>query len=320
MKVRKTTASEFVIQEKTSLKGNPYDICKLNISMNRYKEIKTCIEVKILIVKTIYDEDTKNFIQVILEYDKESFISLSTSAGKTSQSIRLNINSEQLFEIKRMESIDSDRYIKRSFKNLEEEIPDSVQKRAIEGVKFEKEICIKKGWKKESKSPKLYWEGNGRSWIDKLKFLDFNVERFKVNLNKSKFKKWDAIDELGNKYEIKKYDVAEKRGKYILYSEPIIKIAPDKKDWKKGHKQYDVFPNPEKYNKFINDLMDSVWWKKDSDKILNKIINSSKGIQFKNDIFIKKEDIEFSWKINTGKEGLPPIFKGYHRLSIVFKV
>ena len=40
MKVRKTTNLEFVIQEKTSFKGNTYDICKLNISMDRYKEIE----------------------------------------------------------------------------------------------------------------------------------------------------------------------------------------------------------------------------------------------------------------------------------------
>ena len=311
IKVKKKSDTEFVIRERTSLKGNSGDICKLNVDLSLYSDIQHLIHSKILVIKIIYDKDTGKFIEVILEYDKQNFLSLKTSAGKfKGKSIRLHLNSEELYEIKRLKSIDINNYVQRSFRNPDE-IKNNVQRRAIEGFKFEKEICIKKGWINDSKSPKLYWEGNGRSWIDKLKFLDFNVEKFKVNLNKSTFEKWDAIDELGNKYEIKKYDVAKICGKYILYSEPIIKIAPNEKDWKKGHKQYDVFPEPEKYNKFINDLMDSVWWKKDSAKILNKITNSSKGIQFKNDIFIKKEDIEFSWKLRSG-------WNGYNRLSIVF--
>jgi len=318
MKVKKTTETEYVIQERTSLKGNPGDICNLNISFDLYKDIKESLQVAIVVVKTIYDNDSDKFIQVTLEYDKESFLSLKTAAGKVKgKSIRLNLNSKELFDIKRIKSIDLNNFIKRSFKSLNE-IKNSVQKRAISGFKFEKEICIKKGWRNDSKSPSLYWEGNGKSWIEKLKNVNFNVEAFRVNLNKSKFNKWDATDG-GSNYEIKKYDTEKIQGKYILYSEPIIKIAPSRSGWKKGNTQYDVFPSPEKYNEFINDLMHSTWWKKDSEKILNKIVNSSKGIQFK-DRFIEKNDIEFSWKLNTGKERIAPIFEGYHRLSIVFKL
>lgn len=318
MKLKKQTETEYVIQERTSLKGNPGDICNLNIDLDLYSEIKKLIQIEILVLKTIYDKDSNKFIEVTLEYDKETFLSLKTSAGKVKgKSIRLNLNSKELFKIKRMRSIDLNNYIKRSFKNLNE-IKNNVQRRAISGFKFEKEICIKKGWRSDSKSPSLYWEGNGKSWIEKLKNLNFNVEDFRVNLNKSKFNKWDATDG-GINYEIKKYDTEKIQGKYILYSEPIIKIAPSRSKWKKGNTQYDVFPSPEKYNQFINDLMNSTWWKKDSEKILTKIINSSKGIQFI-DRFIEKNNIEFSWKLNTGKEGIAPIFEGYHRLSIVFKL
>lgn len=313
MKVKKQTDTEYVIQERTSLKGNPRDICNLNISFDLYKDIKESLQVAIVVVKIIYDNTSDKFIQVTLEYDKESFLSLKTVAGKVKgKSIRLNLNSKELFDIKRIKSIDLNNFIKRSFKSLNE-IKNSVQKRAISGYKFEREICENKGWIPESASPSLYWEGNGKSWIDKLKSVDFNVEAFRVNLNKSKFKKWDATDELGNKYEIKDYDIEKIRGRYILYSEPIIKIAPSSSKWKQGNKQYDVFPSPVKYNQFINDLMNSSWWKRDSTKILNKIINSSKGIQFQDDIFIKKNDIDFFWKLKSG-------WNGYKRLSIVFKV
>jgi len=312
MKVKKKTYLEFVIQESTSLKGNPGDICKLNIDLNLYSEIKKANQVEILVLKTIYDEDSNKYIQVTLEYNKNSFLGFKTSKGKSKgKSIRLHLNSKDLFDIKKIKSIDSNKFIKRSFKKLNEIEHSSVQRRAISGFKFEMDICENKGWKLESKSPSLYWEGNGKSWIDKLISVDFNVEDFRVNLKKSNFKKWDATDQLGNKYEIKKYDVEKIQGKYVLYSEPIIKIAPSRSKWKKGNKQYDVFPSPDKYNQFINNLMDSNWWKRDATKILNKIVNSSKGIQFDNNVFINKNDIEFCWKLNRG-------WNGYNRLSIVF--
>ena len=169
MKVKKQTETEYVIQERTSLKGNPGDICNLNISFDLYKDIKQSLQVAIIVVKTIYDNSSNKFIQVTLEYDKESFLSLKTAAGKIKgKSIRLNLNSKELFKIKRMRSIDLNNYIKRSFKNLNE-IKNNVQRRAISGFKFEKEICIKKGWRSDSKSPSLYWEGNGKSWIEKLR-------------------------------------------------------------------------------------------------------------------------------------------------------
>ena len=82
MKVKKQTDTEYVIQERTSLKGNPRDICNLNISFDLYKDIKESLQVAIVVVKIIYDNTSDKFIQVTLEYDKESFLSLKTVAGK----------------------------------------------------------------------------------------------------------------------------------------------------------------------------------------------------------------------------------------------
>ncbi|MAO71201.1 MAG: hypothetical protein CMD02_01670, partial [Flavobacteriales bacterium] len=119
MKLKKQTETEYVIQERTSLKGNPGDICNLNIDLDLYSEIKKLIQIEILVLKTIYDKDSNKFIEVTLEYDKETFLSLKPSAGKVKgKSIRLNLNSKELFKIKRMRSIDLNNYIKRSFKNL----------------------------------------------------------------------------------------------------------------------------------------------------------------------------------------------------------
>ena len=318
MRLIEKNNNEFVIRERTSLKGNSGDITNLNISSELYHEIKDLDSSKILIEKIIYDKETKCYITVLLDYNQENFLNLEISAGKNKgKSYRLRLESSNLLEIKRSKSIILNKKTKSYLFIDIKEIKNTVQKRAITGFIFEREICEIKGWLPDSKSPKLFWKGQGKSWVEKLKSVNFNVEEFKIDLKKSKFEKWDATDGENN-YEIKKYDTTKLKG-YTLYSEPIIKIAPSRSKWKEGNSQYDVFPTPKKYNQFINNLMNSYWWKKDSEKILNKIINSSKGIQFK-DRFIEKNDIEFSWKLNTGKEGIAPIFEGYHRLSIVFKL
>jgi hypothetical protein len=317
LKIKNQTETEYIIQERTSLTGNPGDICNLNISIDLLDEIKKSSRTKILVEKRIYNQTLNNYIEISINYDKKSFLSLKKSAGKNKgKSYRLSLDSKELTQVKKLKSIHVNNVKTTSFNNLKE-IKNNVQRRAVTGYKFEKEVCFVKGWKQDSKSPKFFWEGSGKSWVEKLKSLNFNVEAFRINLKKSKFDKWDATDGDDN-YEIKKYDTRKLKG-YILYSEPIIKIAPSRSKWKKGNPQYDVFPIPKKYNQFINDLMNSSWWKKDSERILNKIINSSKGIQFK-DRFIEKNDIEFSWKLNTGKEGIAPIFEGYYRLSIVFRL
>ena len=319
MKLINKTEIDFIIHERTSLNGNAGDICYLHISKNLLKEIESSFNSDILVEKIIYDSKTKNFINVSIDFSKEKFLNLRRTAGKDKgNSFRLSLDSEKLYQIKKFDSISKSYNITiESYKNLKE-IKNSVQKRALSGFKFEKEICIKKGWKQESKSPRLFWEGSGRSWIEKLRSMNFNAERFKINLEKSNFGKWDATDG-DNNYEIKKYNTKNIKGKYVLYSEPIIKIAPSESKWNKGNLQYDTFPDSEKYNQFIDELMHSSWWNISNQRILDEITLTSKGIQFE-DRFIFKKNIQFSWILNTGIQGFAPIFKGYHRISIVFKI
>ena len=45
------------------------------------------------------------------------------------------------------------------------------QKRSLTGIKFEKEICEKLGWLHKSKSPRIGWEGSGRTNLEDFHFL-----------------------------------------------------------------------------------------------------------------------------------------------------
>jgi len=313
--------NEFVIRERTSLKGNASDITNLNISSELYHQIKESDSSRILIEKIIYDKDIKRYVTIFLEYNHEKFLILQRGAGKNKgKSYRLRLDSSNLLEIKKSKSIILNKKTKSySFNDLKG-IKNSVQKRAISGFIFEREICERKEWQPNSKSPKLFWVGKGKSWIEKLKSVNLNVEKFRVNLEESIFTKWDAYNKknINIKYEIKKYD-SKKLKEYTLYSEPIIKISPSRSKWNEDNPQFKVFPNSRKYNSFIDKLMNTNWWIRDSEIILERIINSSTGIQFE-DKFIKQKDIEFSWKLNTGKENISYIFEGYHRLSIVFRL
>lgn len=181
---------------------------------------------------------------------------------------------------------------------------------------FEDYICRIHGLSRHMKRPRLYWSGEGKSNIDKLCSLDKCPKKFKPILSESKFVKCDAIDEEGNLYEIKKYSLNQLK-KFRLYSEPIIKVSPSRHKWGKGHPYYDNFTNAEEYNKFIDNLMKTDWWKRYSNIIMDSITHSNRGIYCK-DGFLPHNELEFKWVINKGEYG--PIFDGYYRLCIVFKV
>lgn len=189
------------------------------------------------------------------------------------------------------------------------------QKRNTTGVQFEKEICEIKGWKRKSASPRIKWSGKGRSNFKKLFNFDFNVNKFIPVIEGSKFEKFDAISESGEKIEIKKYKKS-KADNWLLYSEPIIKVAPSRSKFVKGDFVHDNI-SEDTYNSFIEKFVDSEFWSKNSDEILNKITRSNKGIQFM-DGFVDNKDIEFKWVINNGEYA--PIFNGYKRLTIIFKI
>ena len=191
-----------------------------------------------------------------------------------------------------------------------------VQKRVKTGREFEEYICKLYGFSRHIKNPRLKWSGAGRSNIKKLISLDKDPEKFKPILSESRFIKCDAQDKEGNLYEIKKYN-KEQLKTYKLYSEPIIKVAPTRSKWGKGNPYFDNFSCCNEYNSFIEELTHTKWWKDWNQIILDSIKYSNRGIYCK-DGFLHHNQLDFLWVINKG--GFAPIFDGYHRLSIVFKI
>lgn len=181
---------------------------------------------------------------------------------------------------------------------------------------FEEYIYRSYGLSRHTKRPRLVWAGKGKNNIDKLCSLDKCPKKFKPILSESKFVKCDAIDEEGNLYEIKKYSVKQ-LSKFRLYSEPILKVAPSKSDWGVGNPFYDSFKGSVEYNLFIESLMKTNWWEKYNGIILDSITNSNRGIYCK-DGFVPHTHLEFKWVLNKGEYS--PIFDGYYRLCIVFRV
>ena len=135
-------------------------------------------------------------------------------------------------------------------------------------------------------------------------------------MSKSKFVKADARDKNGVLYEIKKYNRSDLTT-YKLYSEPIIKVAPTRSKWGKGDPYYDAFESCNEYNTFIYKITKTRWWRKYNKTILKNIYTSNSGI-FSKDGFIPYSDLKFKWVINKGEYG--PIFDGYNRLTIIFKI
>ena len=181
---------------------------------------------------------------------------------------------------------------------------------------FEDYICDIHNLDRYMKRPRICWSGKGKSNIDKLCSLNKCPKKFKPILSESKFVKCDAIDDEGNLYEIKKYNIKQLK-KYRLYSEPIIKVSPRRSRWGKGHPFYDNFNGSDEYNTFICSLMETDWWGRYSKVIMDSITHSNSGIICK-DGFIPHNQLEFKWVVNKGDYS--SIFDGYYRLCIVFKV
>lgn len=181
---------------------------------------------------------------------------------------------------------------------------------------FKEYIYRSYGLSRHTNRPRLFWSGEGKNNIDKLCSLDKCPKKFKPILRLSKFIKSDAMDDEGNLYEIKKLSINQLK-KYRLYSEPILKVSPKKDKWGEGNPFFDSFESSEEYNTFIESLMDTNWWKKYNNIILDSITHSNRGIYCK-DGFIPLTQLEFKWVLNKGEYS--PIFDGYYRLSIVFKI
>jgi hypothetical protein len=182
------------------------------------------------------------------------------------------------------------------------------QSRNKTGVDFEKQVCESKGWSHKSASPKINWEGRGRSNFRKIVAVGFDSTKFLPNIEKSKFDKFDAITENGEKVEIKKY-TKDKLENWTMYSEPIFKVATrsQMKTVVNLFGNGDVEKSIEVYNNFVEGIVSNV-----GEEILNKITKSNIGIQCE-DGFISQDDVEYRWRVRSG-------WKGYNRLSIEFRL
>jgi len=184
-----------------------------------------------------------------------------------------------------------------------------MQKRSKSGVSFEKVLCDRLGLTRVNVSPKIYWNGNGKSNLEKIHSLGLNPKEFYPINEKSFFGKWDAVNQYGEKFEIKKYRVGE-CVKPKLYSEPIVKIC-HKPSLEKAIKflgDGDYETSVRNYNDFICELRENI-----GEEILYNITKSNRGIHFI-DGFVPSENINFEWVIKKN------VWKGYDRLSIVFNV
>ena len=181
---------------------------------------------------------------------------------------------------------------------------------------FKEYIYRSYGLSRHTNRPRIFWSGEGKNNIDKLCSLNKCPKKFKPILELSKFIKSDAMDEEGNLYEIKKLTINQLK-KYRLYSEPILKVSPKKDNWGEGNPFFDSFESSDEYNTFIENLMNTNWWKKYNGIILDSITNSNRGIYCK-DGFVPHTHLEFKWVLNKGEYS--HIFDGYYRLSIVFKL
>tara|TARA_R110000824_G_scaffold303769_4_gene491618 strand:+ start:481 stop:1122 length:642 start_codon:yes stop_codon:yes gene_type:complete len=190
------------------------------------------------------------------------------------------------------------------------------QVRAKTGLEFEVLVRSREGFERYIKAPRIKWSGTGKNNMERLLSVNKNPNKFKPIMSESKFIKADARDKNGVLYEIKKYNISD-LNTYKLYSEPIIKVAPTRSKWGKGDPYYDAFESCVEYNKFIYKITKTRWWRKYNKTILKNIYTSNSGI-FSKDGFIPYTDLKFKWVINKGEYG--PIFDGYNRLTIIFKI
>jgi hypothetical protein len=181
------------------------------------------------------------------------------------------------------------------------------QSRNKTGIDFEKIVCEANGWFHTPKSPKIVWSGVGRTNFDKIASVNFDVNKF-IPTEDSILEKYDAINDKGEKIEIKKYH-SSKLKQWKLYSEPIFKVS----NRSTLPVVNTIFGNGDSvlavknYNDFVDKIRTTI-----GDDILNKISQSNIGVELE-DCFIEQSNLEYRWIVRTG-------WKGFNRLIIEFRI
>lgn len=187
-----------------------------------------------------------------------------------------------------------------------------MQTRSLSGSKFEKELCEKFGYISDAKKPKIIWTGQGSNLL-KIKSLGFDSSKFRP-LSNSTFDKWDILTPDGRKREVKKYKISQVND-WTLYSEPIVKVCK-KSDLELIRKEYgsgDLELGRQIYNKFINELFDSLINDNTFNQLKSSLTSMSEGIEFK-DGFVQKSNIEFRWIMKKS------FWRGFDRIMLQFRV
>ena len=176
------------------------------------------------------------------------------------------------------------------------------QKRNATGIAFEN--LLPEGFVRVAKSPKMVWSGLGKNNFQKIISCEFDVNKFTLNWDKSKFEKFDWVDPNGQKYEVKKYN-RDQLSKWTLYSEPFFKVA-NKKDVGKI--------KPETYNEFLEKFYNHNKSNGVFDEVIQRMISSSNGLYIKNHELIDYSELKFKCEI------VKNCFAGYDRIMIKFKL
>lgn len=179
-----------------------------------------------------------------------------------------------------------------------------MQTRTFTGLNFETKTCKKFNWTQKGRRPRIVWSGDGQTNFHKIKNINFQADLFRP-LKESLYEKYDAISD-ERKIEIKKYSV-EDTSKWLLYSEPIVKVATRTQ----LRNMENIFGGDEdftrrKYNRFILGVYKNI-----RNNVILNMINNIHGIQL-TDGFVPIDDLEFRWELKRG-------WRGFFRISVMFR-
>jgi hypothetical protein len=204
-----------------------------------------------------------------------------------------------------------------------------VQKRALTGIKFEKERCESNGWQRLGRSPRIQWDVDGCNIWNKIRNTNANPKKFSIDYDNSILEKYDAITPEGERVEIKAVTLQQLEN-WTLFAEPF----PSVKTWSSIYECISIFGttkdyshlnryNVKKYkrglkrilkngpvdgfNKFLDGLYDNA-----SDEIISRIKSKLDGIECY-DGYVPIEDIEFRWVVGKG-------WKGFNRVYLTFRI
>jgi hypothetical protein len=204
-----------------------------------------------------------------------------------------------------------------------------VQKRALTGIKFEKERCEANGWQRIGKSPRVKWNVAGKNIWDKIRNTGANPREFSIDYDNSILEKYDAITPEGERVEIKA-NTLQQLENWTLFAEPF----PCVKNWEAIYECIDIFGSSkdtshlskdnirkhkrrlkriikngpaEGFNKFLDGLYQNA-----SDEIISRFKSKIDGIECY-DGYVPVEDLEFRWVVSKG-------WKGFNRVYLTFRI